>query len=251
MKYPLAIIDYGIGGLGLLKLIKKDFQKLPVLYFSDSGETPYGKLSRQALRTRMEKVFAYLFDQGVEKIVVACHAASSVVLASDKNVISLRQPTLEATLKHRPKRVGILGGGRTIRSGYYKRQLQLQNVPSDQRVGQILSILIERGEVDSMEVENAVKKIVAPLHRCDCVLLACTHYPVLNSVFKRHLRTKVKLIDPAEALYASIKRDVRRASTSFSGKSVFLTTGNTKLMKKAAAAAFGVLIENPRKVVVR
>jgi glutamate racemase len=56
LKYPVAIIDYGIGGLGLYKLIRQDFPKLPLLYFSDSGEVPYGKLSRLRLRARLDPV---------------------------------------------------------------------------------------------------------------------------------------------------------------------------------------------------
>jgi glutamate racemase len=111
--------------------------------------------------------------------------------------------------------------------------------------------LIEGGEVNSQKVDDAVRQVVAPLHRCDCVLLACTHYPVLMPVFQKHLNKKVKLIDPARALYVSIKKEIKKASAKYSGKSTFLTTGDTQLMKTAAAAAFGVTIQRPRKVVLR
>lgn len=246
MKYPAAIIDYGIGGLGLYKMIREEFPDLPLLYFSDSGEVPYGKLSKKALRARIERVFAYLHELGAAKIIVACHSASSVVLPSDKNAIALRQQTIKAVLKKKPKSVGIIGGGRTIRSGFYKRELQKAGIKTKQRVAQPLSILVERGEVDTPAVDKAVASIIKPLRSCDSLLLACTHYPVLNEVFLKYA-PGMKMIDPARELYASVKRYLQTYKAS--GKSVFLTTGDVQLMKYAAEKAFGVKIEEVRRVV--
>lgn len=127
MKYPVAIIDYGIGGLGLYKMIREEFPAMPILYLSDSGEVPYGKLPKDKLRKRLEKVLKYLEGRGAEHIVVACHSASSVVKATD-NAIGLRSQTITAVLNRKPKSVGIIGGGRTIRSGYYRRELNKADI---------------------------------------------------------------------------------------------------------------------------
>ncbi|MEJ0033599.1 MAG: hypothetical protein WDO15_26120 [Bacteroidota bacterium] len=151
MKHSVAIIDYGIGGLGLYKMIRKDFPKLPLTYFSDSGEVPYGKLSKKALRSRIEKVIKFL---DADKIIVACHSASSVLKASDKNVIGLRAQTVKAVIKRKPKNVGIIGGGRTIRSGFYRRELNKVGIKTSQRIAQPLSIMVERGEVSGDSVER-------------------------------------------------------------------------------------------------
>lgn len=243
MKYPIAIIDYGIGGLGLYKMIREEFPDLPILYFSDSGVTPYGKLPKNVLRARIEKVFSYLHGRGAEKIVVACHSASSVVLDSDKNAIGLRSQTVKAVLKKKPKRVGIIGGGRTIRSGYYRDELNKAGIKTSQRIAQPLSILVERGEIEGKAVDAIVSKIVRPLSSCDSILLACTHYPVLNGVIEKHF--KGKLIDPAQELYHSIKPHLKK---DLKGSSEFLTTGDTKLMKLAAQKAFGVKLIHVSKV---
>ena len=239
MKYPFAIMDYGIGGLGLYQLIKKDFPDFSILYFSDSGVVPYGKQNRKVLRARVLKVIAFLHEQGAEKIIVACHSASSVILPSDKNVISLRQATIDAVVKARPKRLGILGGSRTIRSGYYRDELTKRGIDVKQSVAQTLSILIERGEVNSDVVHAAVKKIVSPLNDRDTILLACTHYPAVYSIFREHLGKDIKIVDPVEELYSSIKKRLTSKDTDSCG-SVFLTTGNARLMKAAAAKAFSV-----------
>ncbi|MEI9921608.1 MAG: aspartate/glutamate racemase family protein [Bacteroidota bacterium] len=240
----IAIIDYGIGGLGLYKMIRKDFPKLPLIYFSDSGEIPYGKLSKRALRARIEKVFAFLENEGADKIIVACHSASSVVKDSDKNTVGLRSQTVKAVTKRKPKSVGIIGGGRTIRSGFYKRELNKVGIKTSQRVAQPLSILVERGEVEGILVEEAVKKIMKPLDHCDSILLACTHYPVLSGVFKKY--TNAKLIDPVKELYDSIYKDLVKMKTR--GKTKFITTGDANLMQIAAKTAFHIRIAKPFSV---
>jgi glutamate racemase len=242
----IAIIDYGIGGLGLYKLIRKDFPKLPLIYFSDSGAVPYGKLSKVALRERIAKVFTFLENEGVEKIIVACHSASSVVEATDKNVIGLRSQTVKAVTKRNPNIVGIIGGGRTIRSGYYRRALNNAGIKTSQRIAQALSILVERGEVDTPLVDRSVSKIVRPLRHCDSILLACTHYPVLSGVITKHVPKGTKLIDPVRELYDSIYKELKKIKVK--GETVFLTSGDTKLMIKAAAKAFGVEIKSVRQV---
>jgi len=246
LKYPVAIIDYGIGGLGLYKMIREEFPDLPLIYFSDSGEVPYGKLPKKVLRARIEKVFAYLHGLGAEKIIVACHSASSVVLNSDKNAIGLRSQTVKAVLKRKTKHVGIIGGGRTIRSGFYRTELSKAGLKTSQRVAQPLSILVERGEVDGMEVNNAVAKVIRPLNDCDSILLACTHYPVLSEVIKKY--TSAKLIDPVDELYKSVYNELKKFS-GHKGDAKFLTTGDAKLMIKAAKNAFGVEIPNVETVI--
>jgi glutamate racemase len=244
LKYPIAIIDYGIGGLGLYKMIREEFPDLPLIYFSDSGEVPYGKLPKKVLRARIQKVFEYLHGRGAGKIIVACHSASSVVLDTDKNAIGLRSQTVKAVLKRKTKYVGIIGGGRTIRSGFYRRELSKAGLKTSQRVAQPLSILVERGEVDTAAVDNAVAKIIRPLNGCDSILLACTHYPVLSSVIQRY--TSAKLIDPVEELYRSVKKHLKQIESNLPTQ--FLTSGDPQLMKHAAQKAFGVNINKISKV---
>lgn len=239
----IAVIDYGIGGLGLYNLIRKDFPKLPLIYFSDSGAVPYGKLSKSALRARIVKVFQFLEREGVKKIIVACHSASSVVRPSDRNVIGLRMQTVKAVTKRKPKSVGIIGGGRTIRSGFYRRELNKLGIKTQQRVAQPLSILVERGEVDTPEVYEAVAKVMRPLKDCDSILLACTHYPVLSEIILKHC---TEVIDPVDELYKSVYKDLGRIKGT--GKSIFMTTGNAKLMQIAAHKSFGVGIPSIKKI---
>ena len=46
----IGIMDWGIGGLTVYQAMRKRGLTTDVLYFSDSGTTPYGKLSKASLR---------------------------------------------------------------------------------------------------------------------------------------------------------------------------------------------------------
>ena len=49
MSTKLGILDWGIGGVSIYKLIKEKRPDVPVIYFSDTGATPYGKMERREL----------------------------------------------------------------------------------------------------------------------------------------------------------------------------------------------------------
>ena len=248
MKYPLAIVDYGIGGLGLYQVVRRNHPKLPILYFSDSGQVPYGKQTKPALRKRLEQVFRYLFEQGADLVVVACHSGSSVVSDQDDRVVGIRRASLAAMSKFKPSSVGVIGGGRTIKSRFYRNQLTAKGWDVSQRVAQPLSIFIERAEVDTPQVRQEVARIMKPLRKCRYILLACTHYPVLSLEIRRHVSDNARLVDPVHHLYRSIAPILRKHSTQ-RGQTKFLTTGGVVSMQRAAGA-FGVFKIRPQKVTI-
>ena len=65
MKRPskLAIVDWGIGGISIYKLVKERLGDVGVVYFSDTGAMPYGKMSRRELTSRLNAVLKALSDE--------------------------------------------------------------------------------------------------------------------------------------------------------------------------------------------
>jgi glutamate racemase len=153
---------------------------------------------------------------------------------------------VKAVRRFGPGSVGIIGGGRTIRSGYYRRELNKAGIETRQRIAQPLSILVERGEVRGVAVDEAVSKIIRPLKGVDAILLACTHYPVLSDVISKYAGP-VRMIDPVKGLYNSVRHYF---NASDKGRSEFLTTGNTRLMIDASRKAFAVRIRQATRVKV-
>ncbi|WP_422361396.1 glutamate racemase [Reichenbachiella sp.] len=245
MKYPIGILDYGVGGIDLTKKVKSRNPNVPLLYFSDSGEIPYGKLSYPKLRKRVRSILDFMFLQGVEHIVVACHSASSVIVSSDQNVTSITKSTIQAVLDSNVKTLGIIGGGRTIRSQKYRLPFKNTDIKIKQRVAQEFSILIEAGVVEGSNINKSIEKILKPLKDQESILLACTHYPVIANQIQEYIGKEKTLIDPIEHIYGTIKPKLKNQN----GKSdLFYTSGDAELMKKAAKGAFNFKIEKVKRI---
>ena len=234
----LAILDWGIGGIGIYKRIK-ELHATSVVYFSDTGVTPYGKMPRAELVLRLGDVIEFLKAKGVTDLVIGCNAASTAIpflKVSDIRITGVIEKAVESALAEKPKRLGLIGGKRTVLSGVYRKAFAAKGVKVNQRIAQTLSALIESGDISSERFRTEAEKILTPLRKCSHILMACTHYPAAAETLAA-LLPNVKLIDPAEHLIRSV--DV---SKMMKGSDEFYTTGDAEQMRHSAKVAFGVEI---------
>jgi len=266
----IAILDWGIGGVGFFELLRARRPDVPVIYFSDTGATPYGKLRAAALAARVWRVAGHLRALGAHRLVIACNAASSVLprlgVPGTSGVLATPAGPIEITgiIDHAVRLVrsgnartvgtiGVIGGRRTVRSGIYGRALGGGVRRIIQRIAQPLSARVEAGELASPRLERELAAILAPLAGVDALLLACTHYAALSTRFAAHL-PGVRLLDPAPALadwvaarwLALAPGGARKAAARPRGADLFLTTGDPRAMRIAASRAFGVEIDAGR-----
>jgi len=239
----LGIIDWGIGGVSIYKLIKERLGDVSVVYLSDTGATPYGKMSRRELVDRLNLVIKFLKTKGVSHLVIGCNAASTAIEHLDSQglkIIGMIESGVAASFKQKPKRLGLIGGRRTVLSGVYRNAFREKGMTVEQRIAQPLSALIESGNTASETLEQQCGQILAPIKNCSHILLACTHYPAISEALARSISPKAKLIDPANELVSKV------AKWKLSAGSVdqFFTTGNTREMSKAAKNAWGVDLKN-------
>lgn len=251
---PLAILDWGIGGLGFFRLLRARRPDVSVTYFSDSGEVPYGRLSRERLATRLRRIIRFLIRRGVTHLVVACNAMSTVLPQHDEReqdtsvkIIGVIEPTIQAMGASAHKRCGIVGGRRTVLSGVYRERLKKDGRTVRQRIAQPISRLIEEGKTDSPELVRTLAHILRPLRNVDVLVLGCTHYSaVVDQV--TGLLPDVTIIDPAELTLAWVEQHwVLPVSKK---RDVFLTTGPVPIMRTAARKAFGVELGDVQKLAV-
>ena len=143
----IGIIDWGIGGVSIYKLIKQHMRRVPVTYFSDTGETPYGKMSRRELSFRLDNVIEYLKKRGVTHVVIGCNAASTAIDDLKDHalpIFGVIQPAVRLTARSRPRLLGLIGGKRTVVSGAHRRAFGERGISIRQRIAQPLSAFIER-----------------------------------------------------------------------------------------------------------
>jgi glutamate racemase len=245
----LAIIDWGIGGISIYRLIKSRLGAIPVTYLSDTGATPYGRMSRSQLVSRLNAIIAFLRAEGVTHLVIGCNAASTVVPfldIADLKVAGVIEPAVRLVTKIRPPRLALIGGRRTVLSGVYRRAFAERGIRVTQRIAQPLSALIESGDISSAALREQCRRILAPVKTASHVLLACTHYPAISQVLKEFVSAETIFIDPAGALV----NVVERWQLSTGGRDTFLTTGDAEKMKTAAWRAFGVKLKTIRRIAI-
>ena len=242
MIRKLGIIDWGIGGIGVYKLIKERRPEVSVVYFSDTGVMPYGKMSRAELAARLDAVIGFLKAKDVTHLVIGCNAASTALPFLDVQGLKVEgviDAAVGMTAKLTPKRLGLIGGRRTVLSGVYRSAFAERGIQAEQRIAQPLSGMIESGDVSSDKLRAECKRILAPLRNCSHILLACTHYPAIAGVLKDLVSLNTVLIDPAGEL---VKRTSRwRLAT---GADKFYTSGDRGQMIVSAGKAFGIAIKN-------
>jgi glutamate racemase len=125
-------------------------------------------------------------------------------------VIGVTLSAIEEVVKRAAHgRIGILGTRATISSGFYQQQI-LQRLPH----AEISAIscplfvpLVEEGYIDHPITEMTVHEYLRPLKKkeVDCVLLGCTHYPLLQTLIQKELGETVTLIDPAMSCAIHVK----------------------------------------------
>jgi glutamate racemase len=247
MTSQLGIVDWGIGGISIHRLIKSELGALPIIYFSDTGAKPYGKMSRPELVNRLQAVIAFMKSLGVTHLVFGCNAASTALPFLDPDRLSIEgviDSAVTVTAKLRPSQLGLIGGGRTVRSGVYRTAFARRGIQVEQRIAQPLSGLIESGDIASENLRRYCRTILAPLKNCSHVLLACTHYPAIAPLLKECVSEQTVFIDPA----AELVRKIRRWKLKGGGRDLFLTTGDPQQMKTAALRAFDYRIRAVKKI---
>lgn len=243
----LGIIDWGIGGVSIYKLIKERQGNVPVTYFSDTGVTPYGKMTRSELIERLNMVICFLRDRGVTHLVIGCNAASTALSYLDHQGLKVEgviMPAVEVTAKLKPKRLGLIGGRRTVVSGVYRKAFAERGIDIEQRIAQPLSGLIESGDLSSEILMGEARRILSPIRNSSHILLACTHYPAIAHVLREIVSPDTQFVDPSEALVEKIAH----WSLTTGGIDELLTSGDVRQMKMAAQKAFGVKIETVSNV---
>ncbi len=77
---PIGIFDSGVGGLSVLRQLRRQLPYEPLIFLADQAHVPYGPRSIDEVRGFAEAISRYLRMQGAKLVVVACNAASAAAL---------------------------------------------------------------------------------------------------------------------------------------------------------------------------
>lgn len=211
----MGIFDSGVGGLSVLREIRRLLPAEDLIYFADSAYCPYGSRLPAEIRARAEAISAFLLERGAKLIVVASNTTSGAALESLRQnlpvpVVGMEPAVKPATSVSRAGRVGVLATGVTLASQRFsslvERYANGTRVYTQPCPG--LVDLVEAGREGSAEARELLKSYLAPLlaEGVDTVVLGCTHYPFLRPLVEEIVGPGVKVIDSGAAVARRVAR---------------------------------------------
>lgn len=210
----IGVFDSGIGGLTVVRAVKRNLPDYDILYFGDTARTPYGTKSQETVIQYALEDADLLLQKGAQMLVVACNTASSIATETlkerfDVPILEVISPAVKMAVSDpKRKRVGVIGTRATVNSGVYEGKIKA--IRSEMKVyGQpcpLLVPLVEEGWLKKGETRKIVKKYLYPLKvkQIDTLILGCTHYPLLKEIIQAKIGKRVKVIDSSEALSDSV-----------------------------------------------
>lgn len=218
---PLGFFDSGMGGLSVLREIRKRLPHEDILYCADSGHTPYGDKPMQLIRARSMELCEFLLDQGAKALVIACNTAT----AAAANAIRERWPTVPvigmepavkpATAATRSGVVGVLATSGTIESARFAALLDHfgQGVKVTTRPGLGLVEHVEQGDFSSEALRQLLEVHLKALvdSGADVVVLGCTHYVFLRPLIEEILGREIQIIDTGLAVARHVEHRLAEA----------------------------------------
>lgn len=212
----IGIFDSGFGGLSVLREILKVLPDESYAYYADTAHCPYGEKSREYVVGRAEEITRILLGKGADIIVVACNTATAAAISELRKMwpevpfVGMEPAVKPAALNTRSGVIGILATAGTLKGSKYLdlREKYSDKVKVVEHVGQGFVELVEKGILDGQAAEEKVKASVQPLldEGADTIVLGCTHYPFLEEVIRKIAGPAVKIIDPAPAVAAQVRR---------------------------------------------
>lgn len=173
----IALLDSGIGGTAVLREIIKKYGGGNYIYFADNLFMPYGNKSFKQVKIRLNEIIELLKNKyRANIIIIACNTASNVI-RNDKHKNVLIMPfkdnmiylTTNLTRK-------ILNSPLIISSSRLAKQIE-NNIFNEEKLNVIVKDFVNKHQ----------------LNKLNSFVLGCTHYELVNHLFKIHCSNSLVL----------------------------------------------------------
>lgn len=192
---PILFFDSGVGGLSVVAAARTLLPTAHFIYAADSAGFPYGTKSEAEIAARVPALLGRLVERYRPRLVViACNTASTIALsvvrsALDVPVVGTVPAIKPAAFASKTRVIGVLGTEATVRQPYVDR-LSAEFASDCTVVRHGSAALVELAEAKlrgERIASDAVKAAISGLFvapdgdRIDTVVLACTHFPLLEA----------------------------------------------------------------------
>ena len=216
----IAVIDSGVGGLSVLRHLRRLMPGERFLYYGDSANAPYGVRSRQQVRELTFAAVEMLLNRGIKALVVACNTVTSVAIDQlraryPELIIVGIEPALKLAADLFPGGgIGVMATPLTLREEKFARLMArcddhctIYKIPAPTLVG-----IVEAGKVDTEQTRQMLRELFEPYRgRLDALVLGCTHYPFASHTISHILDDRVAILDGGDGTARETRRRLAAA----------------------------------------
>lgn len=253
----IGIFDSGVGGLSVLRAIRRQLPCHPLVYLADQAHVPYGPRSKAEIQSFAEGITRFLLEKGAQEIVVACNAASAASLYHLRRVfpdvpfVGMEPAVKPAAAGTHSGVIGVLATPVTFQGELYASVVKrfAKGVTILQDVCPGLVKQIESGQIDAPETRAILERALHPMmaQGVDTVVMGCTHYPFVIPLVQQIVGPRVQVIDPAPAVARQAGRLLAErhllvepdAGCQTPAEAQFFTTGDPYLFMESLPVLLG------------
>jgi len=246
-EQPVGFLDSGLGGLSVVKEVKKLLPRENIEYFADNQRQPYGEKSHSELVQYTLQIINFLLKKKIKACVIACNTATAASLKQAEEsfsipIIGVIQPAVQDAIKKTlNKKIGTIATEFTTKNQAYQKEIK--RIAPEIKVfsnfcPEFVSI-VEAGKFTAPKTYEVAREYLKPLKdaQIDTLILGCTHYSFLKKVISDIMGPEVILIDPAVSTALILKEVLfQKGISKEEGKSKenYYTTGLPEKVEKTA-----------------
>ena len=217
----IAVFDSGVGGISVLRQLRKLMPEEKYVYLGDSANAPYGSRPTEEVRQlSLAAAKKLTTEYPVKALVVACNTATAAAIQQlrsaypDLIVVGI-EPALKLAADNFPGgRLGVLATEVTLREEKFdalvhrfKENCTIHKIPAPGVVN-----LIEAGKNDAPEMIDLLKNLLAPyVGKLDALVLGCTHYPFVTRNIASIMGPDTQLLHGGKGTARETKRRLEAA----------------------------------------
>ena len=217
----IAVFDSGVGGISVLRQLRKLMPEENYIYYGDSANAPYGSRTTEEVRTlTLAAAEKLVTEYPVKALVIACNTATAAAIEMLRetypNLIVIGiEPAVKLAVDHFPGgRLGVMATEVTLREEKFDhlmhrfdRECTITKIPAPGLVQ-----LIEAGKSDTPETDEFLQKLLGPyVGQLDALVLGCTHYPFVSRRIGKVLGPETVLLHGGKGTARETRRRLEKA----------------------------------------
>lgn len=207
-RKPIGVFDSGLGGLTVVRELRRRMPAEDIIYFGDLARLPYGTKSKKQITEFSIGNAVFLLRRNIKVLVVACNSSSSASLPVLRKsfhipIFDVIRPAVKRAVKlTKSGRLGVIGTQATVDSKAYEKALR--------KLRKDLKVFTEACPLFVPVVEEGlwdgkISRMIADMYlkgmssqKIDTLILGCTHYPLLTGLLGKYFGKGVSLVNSAE-----------------------------------------------------